>query len=196
MKNFTFIIVGFVIGVLCINIVIFFVGRRKTQPIIYENNSREKKMEHVMQKQFELEHRPLVLTEILSDSLNKYINNNTILVFYFNDNSCDPCTDSAIADLINYKEKIGKQNILVIISVDNRREAMLLTNQVKDHFNTLWIKNNEMQFEGIAENSPIHFFLLDRTMVPFCLYFYMPEFPTLNKEYFNIVAKRILNNEE
>ena len=193
MSKFTTIVICLVIFALCVNLVIFFLGRVKTNPtpLISENNSREKKIEHVMLKQFEVEHRPLIISATLSNSLKEYMKSNTILVFYFDKLSCDPCTNIAIADLISHKETIGKQHILVLVAEDDQRQAMLLMSQVKDHFNTLWIKPSEIKFEGIDEHLPVHFFLLDQSLNPFCLYFFMPEFSAFNNEYFNMVAKRI-----
>ena len=133
-----------------------------------------------------------MLSKNISDSLQKRINDKLLLVLYFDSFSCDACISKAISDLINYKEKIGVQNVLVIVSEDEQRRAMLLMNQVRDHFNTLWVKRNDLMFEGISDdNLPVHLFLLDRTMIPFCIYFYMPEFPLINKAYFNIVANKI-----
>jgi len=190
MKN---LIIGIIFVTLSANITFFFILRRN--PVDSENASREKKIEAMMLKQFEVEHRSLILSSNLIDSIQKYQNNSILFIFYFNNHSCGSCVDNAIADLISYKETIGKQHILIIVSEDNEKSAKLMMNNVKDYFNTIWIKNNELKFEGIEENLPIHFFLLDQTMMPFCLYFYMPEFSALNRKYFNIVAKKILQND-
>jgi hypothetical protein len=49
-----------------------------------------------------------------------------------------------------------------------------------------------MNFEGISENMPVHFFVIDRRLEPFCIYLYAPEFSELNKRYLNIVHQRFL----
>ena len=193
MKKFSFILTGIIIGALIVNIVIFLIGRSPAAFVANEDDSMKTKIESVMIKQFEFEHRSLVISNAISDSLQKRINNNLLFVLFFDSYSCDVCTSKAIADLIDYKEKIGVNNILVIVSEDDQRKAMLLMNKVSDHFNTLWVKRNELMIEGIREdNVPTHLFLLDSTMKPFCLYLYMPEFPLINKEYFNIITNRIL----
>ena len=186
MKNFTILLI---ILLLNVSIVIYFFFK---SPSISEITSREKKIEAAIVKQFEVDQKSLILSSPLLDSIQKYMHSNVLFCMYFGSNSCGSCVDNAIADLISLKKTLGKKNILVIVSEDNEKSAKLMMNTVKDYFNTLCVKKNELKFDGINESLHINFFLLDHSMKPFCLYFYMPEFPSLNREYFNIVAKRLL----
>ena len=69
--NYPSIIIGVVIGALCVNILFFaikffFMSHGKILPTDYEKNSREKKIENTMLKQFKVEHRSLVLSQFIS----------------------------------------------------------------------------------------------------------------------------------
>jgi hypothetical protein len=150
------------------------------------------KLQSLMQAQLEVENKSLIVNNVISDSLMNYIGNDTILILYLDQYSCGICIDNAIADLLSYKDSIDPKNVLIIFSAENNRDVILLRNKIKNSFNILPIKERDMNFEGISKNMPIHFFVIDRNLEPFCIYFYAPEFSELNKKYLNIVHQRFL----
>jgi hypothetical protein len=153
-------------------------------------DSRIVKLQTIIQKQFATENKSLIMNDSIADLLRNYTKDKTILILRFDKYSCSSCTDNAIADLLSFKDSIGSQNIFILFSTENKKDITLLKNQIKNSFNIISVKEGDINFEGISENLPLHFFMLDSQLKPFCIYFYAPEFSKLNRKYFNTVYQR------
>jgi hypothetical protein len=192
------ILIGFAVFLAVNTGISFFIyNQNKQQPTSEQipQNSRVIKLQSIMQKQFEIENRTLVINALLTDSLKKYNRDNTVLILYLDKYSCSLCVDNAIADLLSFKDSIDSQNILIILSTENKKDAILLKNKIRNQFNILSVKEEDIKYEGISDNLPIHFFIVDNSLKSFCVYFYAPEFPGLNKSYLNTVYQRFFKKE-
>jgi hypothetical protein len=153
-------------------------------------DSRIVKLQTIIQKQFEVENKSLTMNDTIADLLRNYTRDKNLLVLCFDKYSCSSCIDNAIADLLSFKDSIDSLNVLILFSTENKKDIILLKNKINNSFNILSVKEKDIKFEGISENLPLHFFVLDSQLKPFCIYFYAPEFPQLNRKYFNTVHRR------
>jgi hypothetical protein len=192
------ILIGFAIFLAVNTCISFFIYNQNEQQPAKEQipqNSGILKLQSIMQKQFEIENRSLIINNLLIDSFKNYTLNDTILILYIDKYSCSSCVDNAIADLLSFKDSIDSKNVLIILSTDDKKDAVLMKNKVRNLFNILPVKEGDINFEGITENLPLHFFVIDNKLIPFCIYFYAPEFPVLNKSYLNIVNQRFFKRK-
>ncbi|MDR0385514.1 MAG: hypothetical protein LBH60_05510 [Prevotellaceae bacterium] len=191
------ILIGFALFVAVNAGISFFMYSQNRQLPVDEQilqNSVTAKLQSIMQKQFETEGRHLAVNDKFTDSLMNYAKNNAVLILYIDRYSCSSCVDNAIADLLSLKDSIDSQNVLLILSIegDGKKEVALLRNKIRNQFNILAVEEGDIKLEGIPENLPVHFFVLDDRLMPFCIYFYAPEFPALNRSYLNTVYQRFL----
>jgi hypothetical protein len=186
----------FLAGNICIS---FFIYNQKKQLLTDKQitqNSIGIKLLSIIQKHFEIENRSLIINNFQADLLKNYIGNDTVLILYIDKYSCSLCIDNAIADLLSFKDRVNSQNILVIFSTENNKGVTLLKNQIKNSFNILTVKEDDIKFDGISDHLPIHFFVIDKNLKPFCVYFYASEFTELNRAYFNIIYRRFLKKRD
>jgi hypothetical protein len=192
------VIFGFVVLLLVNALISLLIYNQNRQPVTGKQipvNSGANKLQSIMQKQFETANRSLNINDSLLDSFRNYTGNGTVLVLYIDQYSCSSCVDNAIADLLSFKDSIGIQNILIILSTKNKKDAALMKNKTGNQFKILPVREKDINFEGISENLPVHFYVIDNRLMPFCIYFYAPEFPQLNTQYLNIVYNRFFKKE-
>lgn len=114
------------------------------------------------------------------------------LIFRFDKYACETCLDNAIADLEQYREKIGESNILILTSFTVERDWLLLKNRLKGKYQYYNMKSDTwIRYEKEGEHLPPHFFMLTTAMKPAFFFFYTKELPELNKGYFEAVANYI-----
>jgi hypothetical protein len=195
MNNKKVILIMFIVCLFSTGISLFLYKQNDNTSMVIQQDSKAITLQSIIQAQFEIENKSLVVNSRITDSLMKYVGDNMVLVLRFDQHSCDICKDNAIADLLSLKDNIDSQNVLIIFSTDSRKDVTILNNQIKNGFNILSIEEGDIKFEGMPENLPIHFFVLDSNLAPFCIYFYDPEFPELNKKYLDIVYRRFLKRE-
>jgi hypothetical protein len=194
-QNYAILIGLFIFLLLNTGISIFIYQQNNDTKASVQTDSRFIKLQSIMQKQFETANRYFVGNNAVVDSLKNYIENNIVLMLHLDKYSCISCIDNAIADLLSFKDSIDSQNVLIIFSTESVRDAILLKNKIQNKFKILCIRDGDINLEGISENLPIYFCLIDNQLKPFNIYFYATEFAGLNKKYLSIVYQRFFKKE-
>lgn len=120
------------------------------------------------------------------------LSNNKKLIFRIAPEYCESCIDNAIAELSTAKDKINTDNIIIIASINNNRDSLIIRNRFQNRYQYIFLSSdNYMYFKNRNEIIQSHFYTVDSTLLPTHLYIYTPTFPKRNKEYFDIIAEYI-----
>lgn len=138
---------------------------------------------------------PLLQISLENDTTIKTFNdliNHPKLFFFYNNLSCDPCTDSELVKLDSLAKVIEPQNVYLIAKNSSIKSLYLLKRA--NLFKTKIVLVNE-NFNIPISNFPLNFyFILDRDF--YIKYFYIPSRKSrdLNNYYFQRVSDHFKEN--
>ena len=121
--------------------------------------------------------------------LSDYFSGNNQLVLRYNEDNCSSCIDHSLEALLEYKDAIGIDNILIIATVKNNRKLKAFI----DKFENLNIQiiNTESDINLPIEDYNIpYFFVMNKDLKIKMLFVPIKELPDNTARYLDIVSER------
>jgi hypothetical protein len=123
--------------------------------------------------------------------LSDYFSGNNQLVLRYNEDNCSSCIDHSLEALLEYKDAIGIDNILIIATVKNNRKLKAFI----DKFENLNIQiiNTDSEINlPIEEYNIPYFFMMNKDLKIKMLFVPIKELPDNTARYLDIISERFI----
>jgi|SRR5690554_834788 len=123
--------------------------------------------------------------------LSDYFSGNSQLVLRYNEDNCSSCIDHSLEALLEYKDAIGIDNILIIATVKNNRKLKAFI----DKFENLNIQiiNTDSEINlPIEEYNIPYFFMMNKDLKIKMLFVPIKELPDNTARYLDIISERFI----
>lgn len=123
--------------------------------------------------------------------LSDYFSGNNKLVLRYNEDNCSSCIDHSLEALLEYKDAIGIDNILIIATVKNNRKLKAFI----DKFENLNIQiiNTDSEINlPIEEYNIPYFFMMNKDLKIKMLFVPIKELPDNTARYLDIISERFI----
>lgn len=123
--------------------------------------------------------------------LSDYFSGNNQLVLRYNKDNCSSCIDHSLEALLEYKDAIGIDNILIIATVKNNRKLKAFI----DKFENLNIQiiNTDSEINlPIEEYNIPYFFMMNKDLKIKMLFVPIKELPDNTARYLDIISERFI----